>query len=140
MGFDQIQRINPGKRPFRIAEIKPVTPVKQNAATSQTAKSDFARILSEIREREQIKFSNHALLRLSQRNIRLNPSDLNKLKTAIDMAQQKGARDSLVLMETQDRKTVAFVVNIPNKTVITAIDKEAAKEHTFTNIDTALIV
>jgi len=35
---------------------------------------------------------------------------------------------------------VAFVVSVRNRTIITAVDKEAVKENVFTNIDSAVIM
>ena len=34
----------------------------------------------------------------------------------------------------------ALVVSVPNRTVITAVDKAALKENIFTNIDSAMIL
>ena len=50
-------------------------------------------------------------------------------------AAAKGARSSLVLMDK-----AALVVSVPNRTVITAVDKAALKENIFTNIDSAMIL
>lgn len=58
-----------------------------------------------------------------------------KLHTAIEKASNKGARESLILMDD-----LALVVSIKNKTVITAIDGANIKENVFTNIDSAVII
>ena len=50
-------------------------------------------------------------------------------------AAAKGAKDSLFLMD----KT-ALVVSVANRTVITAVAKDALKENIFTNIDSAMIL
>jgi flagellar operon protein len=50
------------------------------------------------------------------------------------MAASKGARESLVLLDQ-----TAFVVSVPNRTVITVVDKENLKQNVFTNIDSAVI-
>ena len=47
----------------------------------------------------------------------------------------KGAKESLVYLNE-----VALIVSVPNKTVITAMDGNAAKENIFTNIDSAAII
>jgi len=87
----------------------------------------------EIRE---VKFSQHALNRLEQRNIRLNAGQLDRLGTAVSQAARKGARKSLVLMDNQ----LAFVVSVRNRTVITALDGDSLKENLFTNIDSAIVI
>ena len=61
--------------------------------------------------------------------------DIAKLGNAITKAAAKGARESLVLMDQ-----AALVVSVPNRTVITAVDKNALKENIFTNIDSAMIL
>ena len=83
-----------------------------------------------------VKFSQHAMQRLDSRNIRLNPAELEKLSSAVDKAAQKGARESLVLMNND----LALIVSIKNRTVITAMDGTSIKDNVFTNIDSAVIV
>ena len=57
------------------------------------------------------------------------------LKAFSKEAGEKGIKESLVLMDQ-----LAFVVNIPNNTVITALDKSETDLNVFTNIDGAVIV
>jgi len=83
---------------------------------------------------EELKFSAHASSRLKSRNIEMTPEIMGKLEKAVEGAQNKGARDSLILV-----KDLAFIVNIPNKTVITAMDGESIKDNVFTNIDSTVI-
>ncbi len=84
-------------------------------------------------ELEKIKFSSHAAKRLEARNINLTDADLNKLKTAINKAERKGAKDSLVMMDR-----TAFIVNVPNRTVITAMEISEKEDNIFTNIDSVV--
>ena len=51
------------------------------------------------------------------------------------MAAGKGARESLVLMNE-----LAFVVSVPNRTVITAMTGNSMKGNVFTQIDSAVVV
>lgn len=83
----------------------------------------------------EVKFSKHAQQRLSSRNITLEPQQVEKLNQAVQRAGEKGARESLVLMND-----LAFIVSVPNKTVVTAVDGQSLKENVFTNIDSAVIV
>jgi flagellar operon protein len=94
--------------------------------------SNFADVLKS--KVEGLKFSAHASTRIKSRNIDLTPEIMNKLETAVSDAATKGAKDSLVLM-----KDLAFIVNIPNRTVITAMDGESIKDNVFTNIDSTVI-
>jgi flagellar operon protein len=112
------------------------TEIRKPTNNSQIVNSNlpFQQILQEKLDVEELKFSNHALERLKRRNINLSNEQLNKLKSAVAKVASKGARDSLVLVDS-----VAFVVSVKNKTVITAIDGEQMKENVFTNIDSAVI-
>ena len=85
-------------------------------------------------EVNKLKFSKHAQQRLESRNIQLNEADLSSLEQAVDLAERKGAQDSLVML-----RDLAFIVNIANKTVVTALDGKGATGNVFTNIDSAVI-
>jgi flagellar operon protein len=85
-------------------------------------------------ERSQLEFSKHALKRIEQRGLQLDAPRLDRLEQAVDRAEAKGARDSLILLDE-----LALVVSIQNRTVLTAMDESARKEHVFTNIDSVVI-
>lgn len=89
----------------------------------------------ELLQRQQLKFSHHAEQRLEQRGIRLEPEQLDRIANAVEQAAAKGAKDSLVLY-----RDIAMIVNVPNRTVVTAMDGQAMKEHIFTQIDSAVVV
>jgi flagellar operon protein len=84
------------------------------------------------RELEKIKFSKHASQRLDSRDISLSSTQLEKLQNAVDKAEQKGAKDSLVMLND-----TAFIVNIPNRTVVTALPV-SEEDNIFTNIDSVV--
>lgn len=96
----------------------------------RTGPSGFDSIFKE--ELEKLKFSSHASKRLEARNIQLSETELNKLQDAVERAEMKGAKDSLVMMD----KT-AFIVNVPNKTVVTAMQL-GDNDNIFTNIDSVV--
>ena len=81
-----------------------------------------------------LKFSAHAQTRLQSRQIQLGAADMQRIETAVQKAAGKGARESLVLLDQ-----TALVVSVPNKTVITVVDKDNLKQNVFTNIDSAVI-
>lgn len=89
----------------------------------------------EINTNKELKFSKHALERLSNRQINLSPEKIEKLNNAVDKADAKGSKESLILMDD-----LAFVVSIKNKMVITAVDGNSMKDNVFTNIDSAVII
>lgn len=82
-----------------------------------------------------LKFSKHAMGRLADRNIELSDNQLERLQSGTEKAQQKGIRDSLVIVDS-----LAFIVNVPNQTVVTAMDSTQAEENVFTNINGAIII
>lgn len=110
------------------------SPQRQTKPTSQG--SSFSDIFNqEISRENEIKFSKHALARINDRKINFSADKMEKLTDAVDKANAKGARESLILMED-----LALVVSIKNRTVITAVDGNSLKENVFTNIDSAVII
>jgi|LSQX01.1.fsa_nt_gb flagellar operon protein len=86
-------------------------------------------------ELTEVKFSKHAQKRMNSRNINITEKEISKMDKAVTTAKSKGVKETLILMND-----TAFIVNIPSKTVITALDKNALKENVFTNIDGAIII
>jgi len=86
----------------------------------------FSQVLS-------VQFTKHANTRLNDRNINLTDGQMERVKDGIVRANEKGIRDSLVLVDD-----IALVVNVRSRTVITALQQES--EHVFSNIDGAVIV
>ena len=82
----------------------------------------------------KLKLSGHAAKRLESRGISLTDSDIGKLRNAVDRAQSKGSKDSLVLLND-----LAFVVSVKNNTILTAMQTNQMKESIFTNIDSTVI-
>ena len=120
------QLINGIKVPF-VPVIKPEHPVNKVVE----GKSSFDSIFR--KEVDNLKFSNHASKRIESRELQLSSNDMTKLQDAVNKAESKGSKDSLVMMDNR-----AFIVNIPNKTVITAVDVEQSNENIFTNIDSVV--
>ena len=83
---------------------------------------------------EEIRFSKHASSRLEDRNITMTEEQIERLNEGTARAREKGIRDSLVMVDS-----LAFIVNVPNSTVVTAMDQTDANENIFTNIDGAVI-
>ncbi len=81
---------------------------------------------------QNLKFSKHANERLLARNINLSDEQMERLETGTTKARAKGIQESLVMVDD-----LAFIVNIKNNTVITAMDDSS--DSIFTNIDGAVI-
>lgn len=92
--------------------------------------SKFNDLLSD--ELSKLKFSSHASKRLEDRNIVLSNAEMQRINEAVQKAETKGSKDSLVMMDGN-----AFIVNIPNKIVVTAMSLES-NDNVFTNIDSVV--
>lgn len=119
-----------------LPQIVPVSSNKPAGAVvnQSTVGTSFNQILDQ--KIAGVKFSQHALQRLNSRKIQLDSTQLSKLSQAVEKAAQKGAKESLILMNN----SLAFVVSVKNKTVITAMDGANIKDNVFTNIDSAVII
>ncbi len=82
-----------------------------------------------------VMFSKHASERLNSRNIHLTDMQLQRLNQGIEQARDKNINESLVMLDN-----LAFIVNVKNNMVITALDKGGETNHVFTNIDGAVII
>jgi flagellar operon protein len=115
-----------------------LAPVGRPAAATSTTKLPggpaFADVLSQTKQAAPVKFSAHALQRVERRGIDVSPATLGRLNDGVERAAAKGARASVVFVDA-----TAFVVSVPNRTVITAVDRDHMKQQVFTNIDSAVI-
>ncbi|HOQ50977.1 TIGR02530 family flagellar biosynthesis protein [Candidatus Sordicultor fermentans] len=111
-----------------VPEVQPSssTPLRRKTETG----GDFERILQE----EELSFSLHAQRRIKERDIPLSPDTVERLQEAVQKVREKGGRNSLVLVGE-----VAFVVNVPERVVVTCMDSNSRKDNIFTNIDSAII-
>jgi flagellar operon protein len=94
----------------------------------------FAGELDKAAKSGEITFSAHAAERLARRGIDMSESDRQRLSDAVRAAEGKGGKDSLIILGN-----VALIVNVPNRTVVTAMGPDARNERVFTNIDSAVI-
>ncbi|MEG0805168.1 MAG: TIGR02530 family flagellar biosynthesis protein [Lachnospiraceae bacterium] len=91
--------------------------------------------LTKPQEIQELKFSKHASQRLEERNMNLSQEQKVRLETGAIRAGEKGIKESLVIVDS-----MAFIVNVPNNTVVTAMDQNDSADHIFTNIDGAVIM
>ena len=111
---------------------------QRNPEKLQNQGFSFEEILNQKRtssESSELKFSKHAVMRLENRNINLSAEQSQRLENGVQKASEKGIKESLVLIDS-----LAFIVNVPNKTVVTAMDQGESSDNIFTNIDGAVIM
>lgn len=125
-------RINTG----HLLPYEPVEPSKKNKTAQKDKSTSFKEVFNNtIENKSAVKISSHAQQRLQQRNIVLNDKDMDILKNAMEKAEVKGARESVLFY-----KDTAFITSIRNRTIITAVDANGSEQNVFTNIDSAVIV
>ncbi|GHU52148.1 hypothetical protein FACS1894132_01150 [Clostridia bacterium] len=112
----------------------PVTSHGTQRAQWQDKRSEptqsFSEILkTQLAEKSGLNFSKHAISRISTRGVEVN-EELERLQEGVQTASQKGLNDALILVNNS-----AYIVNVPNRTVVTAVANGDLRGNTFTNID-----
>ncbi len=85
--------------------------------------------------RPSLKFSAHASQRMQERKILIDAPTMQRVNDAVDKAESKGVEDTLIITQG-----AALIINVPNRTVVTAMDRGSLNGNVFTNIDGAVIV
>ncbi len=112
----------------------PVAEGQSDPAEGTRPFSTYLKEKADLRDAGELKFSKHAAKRLDDRNISLSESQNRRLSEGVARAEEKGINDSLVMVDS-----MAFIVNVPSQTVVTALDQKEAGDHIYTNIDGAVI-
>lgn len=114
--------------------LQPVPTPKTSEANDPAG--SFQNILQEkLQQNSNVSFSKHAVKRAADHGIELSPDSLNRLDEGVRLASEKNLDDTLILVGD-----TAFVVNVPNNTVITAMSKDEMKGNVFTNINGTVII
>jgi flagellar operon protein len=109
--------------------------LRNTAAISECGASFSDMLHSRIGDTGKLQFSRHAAERVNERGIEMSDSFLKDLQSAVEKARSKGAKDVVVISERG-----AFIVNVPNNTVVTTISGNEMKENIFTKIDSAVLL
>jgi len=83
----------------------------------------------------EISVSQHAQKRLEQRSINLDSNEYMKLKQALHSLQHKGGKESLVVTDK-----AAYIMDVENKKIVTAMNKQELRDNVFTKIDSTVFV
>lgn len=110
-------------------------PIKKNENSKvNNSKCTFKEVLNEVAAEEiEYTLSKHAADRLSE--INFTKDDMKVIGNGFKLAEDKGSKNSVMIY-----KDVALIASIENKTLITAIEKDRAKENVFTNVDSVVIL
>lgn len=98
-------------------------------------RQSFDEMMLDARRNQPVQLSAHAGDRLAEMGIELSDEQLRALDDAIGRAADKGARDALMLMNQ-----MGLIVNVPNRTVVTALDADHMRDGVVTQIDSAVFV
>lgn len=105
----------------------------------KSGNDEFKKLLNNQIDQTQanhgIKLSLHAAKRLNERNLQMDGDEYIKLKSAIDKLRAKGGKESLIITNK-----AAYIVDINNNKVVTAIDKDSISDNVFTKIDSTMIL
>ncbi|MDO7905828.1 TIGR02530 family flagellar biosynthesis protein [Paenibacillus sp. JX-17] len=111
-----------------------VTPADLKRTRSENA-GKVQQSFDQMLQDQVVKVSNHAAKRLEQRGLELKDEHMAKIGSALDQAAAKGAKESLFLMNN-----MALIVNVPKRTIVTAMDGDSMQNNIFTQIDSAVII
>ena len=93
------------------------------------------KIDDQAKDEAGVRLSGHAKKRLEERNLTMDGNEFLKIRDGIDKLKEKGGKDSLIVTNQ-----AAYIVDVDNQTVVTAMDKEDMAENVFTKIDSTLFI
>lgn len=100
-------------------------------------KTSFKEVLDNAKSSKSLSegftISKHAALRLN--DINLTEEDMKKIEKGFQIAKDKNSKNTVMIY-----KDVALIASVENKTLITAVEKERAKDNIFTNVDSVVIL
>jgi flagellar operon protein len=115
--------------------VAPVSPARRTGGGAPgTAGAPGNNVAEELQSANGVQFSKNAAERVQRRGMTDDPQTVKRLENGVDLAASKGSRSAVVMVDDN-----AFVVAVPNRTVVTALDKAHMRSQVFTNIDTAVI-
>lgn len=127
-------RINPESVPLRRDDAP--APSTDESTDASTFADELEKARSPRTDADApVKLSAHAEHRIEQRNISLDAAERRSLADAMHALDDKGSREALLL-----RSDAAFVVNVSDRTVITAMNQAELEQRIFTDIDSAMLV
>lgn len=110
-------------------------PSQPAVESAQENQQSFEQILTQqLNQAGGVSFSKHALKRTAERNMNISQESLARLNEGVRLAEEKNLGDTLIMVDQ-----MAFLVNVKNQTVITAVNN-GDKASVFTNIDGTVIV
>jgi len=107
----------------------------------KNSQSEFSNLLNEQIGKNNgtgtdgLNLSVHAARRLKERGMEIDGNEFLKIKNAMNMLRDKGGQDSLIITGKG-----AYIVDVENRKIVTAMDKDSMTQNVFTKIDSTMIV
>lgn len=115
---------------------------KKIDGSNKSNQDDFSKLLDNKLENkidapsnQGISVSQHAQKRIEQRSINLDSNEYMKLRQALQSLQTKGGKESLVVTDK-----AAYIMDVANKKIVTAMNKQELQDNVFTKIDSTVFV
>ena len=118
------------------SHLKTTTVNEQSTAFSELLRQRMENVGSvPTANNNEIEFSKHAQQRVEERGIEISSELLTQLKDSVQKAHEKGAKNILAFDAER-----AFIINVVQNRVITAISQDEIQGNVFTNIDGAVLL
>ncbi|NMF03300.1 TIGR02530 family flagellar biosynthesis protein [Clostridium beijerinckii] len=105
-----------------------------NNPNSKQKEARFQDVLDGVKCKDQsFTISKHAASRLNE--INFTKEDMEQIQKGFKIAQDKNSKNTVMLY-----KDIALIASVENKTLITAVEKDRAKDNIFTNVDSVVIL
>lgn len=119
---------------YPVGNIGQISGTQAKINTKINNKASFQDVLDSVKSRDEgFIVSKHAALRLNE--INFTEEDMKKIEKGFKIAQDKNSKNTVMLY-----KDIALIASVENKTLITAVDRERAKDNIFTNVDSVVIL
>ena len=131
---DMLRALEPPVRPAGSPppHVQPTKPIEHRSFDDLLRDAAHA---AESTQAQPVHISAHAVERLRQMGVELTDDQLAAIGEATDLAAAKGANESLMLLER-----LGLIVNISNRTVVTALTEQRMSEGIVTQIDSTVWV
>lgn len=107
---------------------------RKNNEIDSSDTTSFESLLKNIKNKDEgFTVSKHAALRLNE--INFTKDDMKQIEKGFEIAKDKNSKNTVMLY-----KDVALIASVENKTLITAVERERAKDNIFTNVDSVVIL
>ncbi len=106
-----------------------------HSASSQEFEQLLRQEIAPSKKEIDLKISKHAQKRIDDRSLDFDQNEFLKIKDAITKLRDKGGKDSLVITGK-----AAYIVDVSNEKIVTAMNKDDMSENVFTKIDSTLFI